>query len=109
MKYFGMNGAKRDDLDKAKQDYLEMINHYSYILFSHLLKHKIYNNWQIGKKIKTVVLRPSASMSDIEKVKGKDSILDNNDFNIVIVGSIQERKGQHLLPKISKILSGISR
>lgn len=105
MKYFGMNGAKRDDMQKAKKEYFEMINHYSYILFqSPTQAQELYQlaNW---KEDKTVVLRPSASLNDIEKVKGKDSILDKNDFNIVIVGSVQERKGQHLLPKISKILS----
>jgi len=105
MKYFGMNGAKRDDLDKAKTEYLEMINHYSYILFqSPTQAQDLYQlaNW---KEDKTVVLRPSASMNDIDKVKDKNSILDKNVFNIVIVGSVQERKGQHLLPKISKILS----
>lgn len=61
MKYFGMNGAKRDDMQKAKKEYFEMINHYSYILFqSPTQTQELYQlaNW---KEDKTVVLRPSAS------------------------------------------------
>jgi len=105
MKYFGMNGAKRDNMQKAKKEYLEMINHYSYILFQSPTQAKKLRELANWKEDRTIVLQPTVSMNDIEKVKSKDSILDENDFNIVIVGSVQERKGQHLLPKISKILS----
>lgn len=105
MKYFGMGGAKRDDMQKAKKEYLEMINHYTYILFQSPTQAKDLHELANWKEDRTVVLRPSASMNDIDKVKNKESILDKNDFNIVIVGSVQERKGQHLIPKISKILN----
>jgi glycosyltransferase involved in cell wall biosynthesis len=105
MKYFGMDGAKRDDMQKAKNEYLEMINHYSYILFQSPTQAKDLYELAKWNEDRTVVVRPSASMKDINQVKGKDSILNKNDFNIIIVGSVQERKGQHLLPKISKILS----
>jgi len=100
-----MDGAKRDDLDKAQEEYLDMINHYSNILFQSSTQAKELFELAQWEEDRTIVLRPSASMHDIAKIKGKDSILDKNDFNIVIVGSVQERKGQHLLPKISKILS----
>lgn len=104
MKYFGLEGGKRDDLEKAKHDYLNMINLYSNILFqSPTQAEKLYElaDWEIDR---TLVLRPSASMDDINKVIGKESILDKDYFDIVVVGSVQERKGQHLLSKISEIL-----
>jgi glycosyltransferase involved in cell wall biosynthesis len=101
MKYFGMNGAKRENLAQAKVDYLSMINLYDHILFQSPTQAKELHNLSSWKTDKTIVLRPSASMEDIENVKKNKSILDNADFNIVIVGSVQERKGQHLLPIIS--------
>lgn len=105
IKYFGLNGSKRTDLENAKYEYLDMISKYNHILFQSATQAQTLNDlakWDIDK---TLVLKPSASEDDIVKVKGQESILDNKDFNIVIVGSVQMRKGQHLLPTISKKLS----
>jgi len=105
IKYFGLNGAKRTDLENAKYEYLDMISNYDHILFQSATQAQTLKDlaeWDIDK---TLVLKPSASEDDIVKIKGKKSILDNNDFNIVIIGSVQMRKGQHLLPTISEKLS----
>ena len=104
IKYFGMNGVKRENLNQAKIEYLEMIDRYDYILFQSPSQAKDLYNMSSWEKDKTIVLRPSASISDIKSVKEKDSVLNTSDFNIVIVGSVQERKGQHLLPKIANSL-----
>lgn len=104
IKYFGTNGVKKNNLDKSKQEYLEMINCYDYILFQSLSQAKELFKLAKWKKNKTIVLRPSVSMKDIDNIKNKNCIFDENIFNVVIVGSVQERKGQHLLPKIYKIL-----
>jgi len=101
IKYFGLNGGKREDLDNSRNEYLKMINTYSYILFQSQTQAntlKYLAKWNVDK---TLVLKPSVSEDDINKVKKNKSILSTKDFNVVVVGSVQMRKGQHLLPTIS--------
>lgn len=105
MKYFGTNGVKRGNLDIEKEKYLKMINYYDYILFQSPTQAADLKEMAGWEKNKTLVLRPSVSTKDISNISESKNLFDENGFNVVIVGSVQERKGQHLLPRISHAIS----
>ncbi len=104
IKYFGMDGKKRDDLGEAKRKYLEMIEKYDYILFQSKTQANTLKDMAKFKQDKTLILTPGVSENDVQKVIQKGDILDKSDFNITIVGSIQPRKGQHLVIELAEKL-----
>ncbi len=102
MLFFGRNGNRASNLKNINSTYLKMINLYTHILFQSSTQAKKLYDLAKWSEDKTLVLRPSVSTIDIDKVKNTPSIFNKNEFNMVVVGSVQERKGQHLLPAISK-------
>jgi glycosyltransferase involved in cell wall biosynthesis len=104
IKYFGMNGKIRNTLEESKNKYLEMIEQYDYILFQSQTQANNLKSMLNGKKCKILVLTPGVSENDIQKAMQKGNILNKNDFNITMVGSIQPRKGQHLVIDLAKKL-----
>ena len=104
MLFFGRNGNRASNLKNIKSTYLKMINLYTHILFQSPTQAKKLNELRSEKEDITLVLRPSVSMSDIGCVKSNILEIDKSNFNLVIVGSVQERKGQHRLPEIAKLL-----
>ena len=102
IKFFGLNGAKRENLKKATKEYLEMIRQYDYILFQSSTQAKKLCDLAKWHADKTLVLTPGVNEDGMNCIKKQGSMFEEGDFNVVIVGSVQQRKGQHLLSQIAK-------
>jgi glycosyltransferase involved in cell wall biosynthesis len=106
MKYFGLNGEKRDNLVRAKEEYLYVINQYHGILFQSQQQAQDLYKMTEWVEDRTIVLRPTVSMHGVNLVREKNTrVLNRSEYNIVIVGSVQQRKGQHLIPIISELVA----
>jgi glycosyltransferase involved in cell wall biosynthesis len=104
IKYFGMNGEERIDYEKAKNDYLDFIKKYDLFWFqSSTQAEKFIKLTKIEEK-RIIVLTPGANERDIENAK---YINLSNKFNVVIVGSVHKRKGQHFIVDIAKNLPDV--
>ena len=84
-------------------NYTDFINSYDNIFFQSLSQLKICQQLTNVDKAKLVNLPPSASEFEIKKHKNinfNPYFYSNDYFNVVMVGSIQKRKGQHNLINI---------
>jgi len=99
MKYFGMNGKKREDEKKARHEYIKLIDRYDYIWFqSPSQAQELQKIVSLGDMNKMIVLTPGVDESLLKESRSPDVF--KNRFNIVIIGSVHYRKGQHLIPEI---------
>lgn len=110
LKYFGgehRGGSKEEAL--IKENYLKMLDSYDRVMFQSesqaaYLKEILCESKGVASAF-PIVLKPSVSTGDINSAHlGKVSPYNESEFNVVIVGSVQERKGQKDIVKMLQLL-----
>ena len=104
IKYFGMNGKERTNYKKAKVDYLNFVGRYDFFWFQSPTQAEEFLKLTGFDRKRVIVLTPGVNEKDIENAK---YINLSNNFNIAIIGSVQKRKGQHLIVEIAKSLPDV--